>query len=105
MILNNLWTMECMYVYVYIYVCMCCAQSLSRVQLFAPHEAHQAPLSMEFSRQEYWSGLSFPTPHMCVCIYIYIYIYIYTRIFLKLKMTSCLLTVVPSEELSCWKMN
>ena len=38
MILNNLWTMECMYVYVYIYVCMCCAQSLSRVQLFAPHE-------------------------------------------------------------------
>ena len=24
--------------------------------------AHQAPLSMEFSRQEYWSGLSFPPP-------------------------------------------
>ena len=24
--------------------------------------AHQAPLSMEFSRQEYWSGLAFPTP-------------------------------------------
>ena len=24
--------------------------------------AHQAPLSMKFSRQEYWSGLSFPTP-------------------------------------------
>ena len=24
--------------------------------------ARQAPLSMEFSRQEYWSGLSFPTP-------------------------------------------
>ena len=23
--------------------------------------AHQVPLSMEFSRQEYWSGLSFPT--------------------------------------------
>ena len=23
---------------------------------------HQAPLSMEFSRQEYWSGLSFPSP-------------------------------------------
>ena len=22
---------------------------------------HQAPLSMEFSRQEYWSGLSFPS--------------------------------------------
>ena len=24
--------------------------------------AHQAPLSMEFSRQEYWSGLLLPSP-------------------------------------------
>ena len=24
--------------------------------------AHQVPLSMGFSRQEYWSGLPFPTP-------------------------------------------
>ena len=24
--------------------------------------AHQSPLSMEFSRQEYWSGLPFPLP-------------------------------------------
>ena len=24
--------------------------------------AHQAPLCMEFPRQEYWSGLSFPSP-------------------------------------------
>ena len=24
--------------------------------------AHQASLSMEFSRQEYWSGLPFPSP-------------------------------------------
>ena len=24
--------------------------------------AHQAPLSMEFSRQEYWSGLPCPSP-------------------------------------------
>ena len=24
--------------------------------------AHQAPLSMEFSRQEHWSGLPFPSP-------------------------------------------
>ena len=37
---------------------------LSRVQLFAAPwtVAHQAPLSMGFSRQEYWSGLSFPSP-------------------------------------------
>ena len=26
--------------------------------------AHQIPLSMEFSRQEYWSGLSFPSPRI-----------------------------------------
>ena len=25
-------------------------------------EAHQVPLSMGFSRQEYWSGLAFPSP-------------------------------------------
>ena len=24
--------------------------------------AHQVPLSMEFSRREYWSGLPFPPP-------------------------------------------
>ena len=38
-------------------------QSLSCVRLFVNPRtvAHQAPLSMEFSRQEYWSGLSFPT--------------------------------------------
>ena len=36
----------------------------SRVQLFATlwSIARQAPLSMGFSRQEYWSGLPFPAP-------------------------------------------
>ena len=40
------------------------AQSFSRVRLFATPwaVAHQAPPSMEFSRQEYWSGLPFPSP-------------------------------------------
>ena len=28
--------------------------------------AHQAPLSMGFSRQEYWSGLPFPSPYIWV---------------------------------------
>ena len=39
-------------------------QSLSGVQLFATPRtvARQAPLSMEFSRQEYWSGFPFPSP-------------------------------------------
>ena len=37
---------------------------LSRVQLFVTPwtVAHQDPLSMGFSRQEYWSGLPFPSP-------------------------------------------
>ena len=37
---------------------------LNKVQLFTiPWTvAHQAPLSMEFSRQEDWSGLPFPSP-------------------------------------------
>ena len=45
----------------YIYVC---AQSLSRVQLFVTLwiVACQAPLSLGFPRQEYWSGLPFPSP-------------------------------------------
>ena len=39
-------------------------KSLSRVRLFATPwtVACQAPLSMGFSRQEYWSGLPFPSP-------------------------------------------
>ena len=44
---------------------MRCAQSLTHVQLFVTPwtvSLHQAPLSMEFSRQEYWSGLPFPPP-------------------------------------------
>ena len=43
-------------------------QSLSRVRLFATPwtVAHQvqAPLSMGFSRQEYWSGLPFRSPYL-----------------------------------------
>ena len=39
-------------------------KSLSHVQLSATTwtEACQAPLSMGFSRQEYWSGVSLPSP-------------------------------------------
>ena len=39
-------------------------KSLSGVQLFVTpwNVAYQAPPSMGFSRQEYWSGLLFPSP-------------------------------------------
>ena len=41
------------------------AQSLSRVQLFATPwtVAYHTPPSMGFSRQEYWSRLTFPSPN------------------------------------------
>ena len=41
-------------------------KSLSRVWLFAAPwtVAYQAPASMGFSRQEYWSGLPFPSPDL-----------------------------------------
>ena len=37
---------------------------LGHVQLFSTPwtVAHEAPLSMGFPRQEYWSGLPFPSP-------------------------------------------
>ena len=45
-------------------MCVLCTQSLSRLRVYAPlwTAAHQTPLSMGFSRQEYWSGLPFPSP-------------------------------------------
>ena len=43
---------------------MCVCELLSSVQFFVSPwtVACQAPLSMEFSKQEYWSGLPFPAP-------------------------------------------
>ena len=40
------------------------AKSLSRIQLFVTPwtVTYHEPLSMGFSRQEYWTGLSFPFP-------------------------------------------
>ena len=61
--------MVSLYIYIvvlYIYIpYMCeCVKSLSHVRLFATlwTVAHQAPPSMGLSRQEYWSGLPFPSP-------------------------------------------
>ena len=45
-------------------------KSLSRVRLLATPwtAAYQAPLSMGFSRQEYWSGVPLPSPLMSPCL-------------------------------------
>ena len=44
-----------------LFACVC-AQSLSHARLFATLRtvARQAPLSMGFPRQQYWTGLPFP---------------------------------------------
>ena len=44
-------------------------KSLSHVQLLATPwtAAYQAPLSMGFSRQEYWSGVPLPSPPSWLC--------------------------------------
>ena len=48
----------------YLYICVCVLSCFSHVQLFATLRtgACQAPLSMGFSRQEHWIGLSCPSP-------------------------------------------
>ena len=45
-------------------VCACMLNCFSHVLLFATlwTVAHQAPLSMGFSRQEHWNGLPCPPP-------------------------------------------
>ena len=47
---------------------VCILSCFSHVQLFATPwtVAHQAPLSMGFSRQENWSGLRFSLPFPCL---------------------------------------
>ena len=47
---------------VYTYVCVFMLSRFSHVRLFVIlwTAVHQAPLSMGFSRKEYWSGLLFP---------------------------------------------
>ena len=49
-------------------------KSLSHVQLFATPwtAAYQAPPSMGFSRQEYWSGVPLPSPTLLLGAFIFI---------------------------------
>ena len=49
---------------VFLTFCYCCCLATHSCQLFATPwtAAHQAPPSMGFPRQEYWSGLPFPSP-------------------------------------------
>ena len=51
-------------------VTCCCSVTQSCPTICDPMAcSHQAPLSMGFSRQKYWSGFSFPSPeaNFCCC--------------------------------------
>ena len=52
--------------------------------------AHQDPLSMGFTRQEYWSRLPFPSP--------YIYIYIYTHKSFYTMLDKCLIKNIKKKK-------
>ena len=47
---------------------LCCAKLFQLcLTLCNPVDrAHHVPLSMGFSRQEYWQGLPFPTSNVCI---------------------------------------
>ena len=75
------------YVCVCVCVCVCVAQScliLCNLMDYSPPSSS----IHEFSRQEYWSGLPFPSPYIHMHIYKYfffliiIYIYIYSYLFI-----------------------
>ena len=50
------------HVIVNIYTTYCCLVAKSCLTVTPWTVTHQAPLSMEFSRQEYWNGLPSPLP-------------------------------------------
>ena len=57
-----------MYIYVICLLLLLLLSRFSRVRLLATPwtAAHQAPPSMGFSRQEYWSGVPLPSPVICL---------------------------------------
>ena len=51
-----------LFLYAFVCVCVCGSRSVVSNSATPWAAAHQAPLSKGFSRQEYWSGLPFPSP-------------------------------------------
>ena len=51
------------HIYYVLYVCSV-AQSCLTLCVTPWTVTHEAPLAMEFFRQEYWSGLPFPPPEL-----------------------------------------
>ena len=63
-IYNTIYINIYIYIFINMYICYAMLSHFSRVWLCATPQtaAHQAPLSLGFSRQEHRSGLPFPSP-------------------------------------------
>ena len=82
-------------------------KSLSRVRPLVTlwTAAYQAPLSMGFSRQEYWSGVPLPSPYICINTYKYA---IKRNVFFMFQGEMCTylkwwLWRIDAFELWCWR--
>ena len=64
MVWFNLDTKQGLNIWIQFFLLLLLLSRFSRVRLCATPlmEAHQAPPSLGLSRQEYWSGLPFPSP-------------------------------------------
>ena len=74
-------------------------KSLSRVQLLATPwtAAYQAPPSMGFSRQKYWSGVPLPSPWLCLGTY-----ELGFWVLIMYTLTWCAFTLLKFTELYTW---
>ena len=66
--------------------------------------AYQAPPSMGFSRQEYWSGVPLPSPTwmLVVCIFLCIYIYVCVCIYTYGYIHMCVYAYIWASPVAQW---
>ena len=77
---------------------------LSRVRLCATPwtAAHQAPPSMGFSRQEYWSGLPLPSPHLKLVFFKKDFAHLSdSQLWLCIKITWLMISIESYPDPSC----
>ena len=83
-------------------------KSLSRVWLLATPwtAAYQAPPSMGFSRQEYWSGVPFPSPSRCKTKVFIVIPQLWRCFHLDIYLSSFALVLIlsqlPLKHFMCW---
>ena len=71
--------------------------TLSHIRLLATPwtAAYQAPPSMGFSRQKYWSGVPLPSPYVCITLKVISILDYYTTATIVLVAKLCLTLLQP----------